>query len=591
MGIVEDDIEQLRTATDVVAVISEYTQLKKVGRAFQGLCPFHSEKSPSFSVNPEDGLYYCFGCGVGGDAITFVREKEQLDFVEAVEMLAAKSGISLRYTDSNEGEDRKRRAALHNIVAKAVDWYHDCLLSGERSGAARSYLRSRGYTGDIVRRYQIGWAPDGWDTLARALGLSKADLVDSGLGFINRAGRQQDAFRERVMFPIYDASGTAVGFGGRKLPEAEGPKYKNSSESSVYSKSRVLYGLSQAKTAIVEADEVIVCEGYTDVIGFDQAGLGRAVATCGTSLTDDHVKLLSRFARRIVVAFDADAAGQNAAARFYGWERTHQLDVRVVAMPDGVDPGDMARTDPEGLADAVANARPFLEFRVDRAIGAIDRSTAEGRAKAAESAVAMVAEHPDPLVRDQYAMTVASRCQFEPNLIRSMLASGSTTGLSTERSGRTMRRRAPRDSPEMEALRLAIHRSDEAATMLVPELFDDELCATTFDLISQYDSLHEVISIGGPEVAEMVQRLAVENSTAEVLDVAGRLWERYIQRQIEFCRLEARGADLEEYAHLTQEMKWYRLRLEELRDPDQQASVVQGLLSWLNEDLQDLVSD
>jgi DNA primase len=394
-----------------------------------------------------------------------------------------------------------------------------------------------------------------------------------------------------VLFPIFDPQGHPVGFGGRVMPGSDGPKYKNSAESAVYAKSRVLYGLHWAKTEIVEADEVIVCEGYTDVIGFAAAGAGRAVATCGTALTEDHVKLLRRFARRVVLAFDADAAGQSAAARFYEWERAHDLDVAVADLPAGVDPADLAQTDPDRLVAAVAGARPFLEFRVDRALNGADRSSGEGRARAAEQALAMVAEHPDPLVRDHYAMTVASRCQFEPDLIRSMLRDGAGRGRGWGGAGRldtARRREARRDTPELEALRLAVHRRDEIVKLLVPELFTDELCATVHDLLGRFATLHEVIDSGGPEVAELVHRLSVEESEADAMDVASRLWERYLDRQIEQCRLAARTADTDAYAQLVDDMKWFRLRREDLREPDRKASTVEGLLGWVLEDSEEI---
>jgi DNA primase len=521
VGIVDEDIARVRETTDVVAVIAEYTQLKRVGRAFKGLCPFHGERSPSFSVSADDGLYYCFGCGVGGDVITFVREKEQLDFVGAVEWLAGRCGVNLRYTETGQGEDRRRKTALQNVLDRAVDWYHDRLLTGADAGPARGYLRQRGYDGEIVRRYRLGWAPEGWDQLARSLRLSNDDLTDSGLGFINRRGRQQDAFRGRILFPIFDPQGQPVGFGGRIMPGGDGAKYKNSAESAVYAKSRVLYGLHWAKSAIVEADEVIVCEGYTDVIGFASAGAATAVATCGTALTDDHVKLLRRFARRVVLAFDADTAGQNAAARFYEWEKAHDLDVAVADLPAGLDPGELAQSDPERLLAAVSGARSFLDFRVDRAINGVDRSTGEGRARAAEQALVMVAEHPDPLVRDQYAMTVASRCHFEPDLIRSMLREGPSR-TARARLGAPKRVEALRNTPELEALRLAVHRQDEITKLLVPELFTDELCGLVHDLLGKYETLHDVIEHGGPEVAELVHRLSVEETDAEAVEEASR---------------------------------------------------------------------
>jgi len=590
VGIVDEDIARVREATDMVAVVSEYTQLRRVGRRWNGLCPFHVERSPSFSVNAEEGLYYCFGCGVRGDVITFVQEKELLDFVGAVEWLANKAHITLRYTDTGQSEDRKRKARLHDVLADAVDWYHKRLLDAPDAGAARGYLRQRGLNGEAVRHYRIGWAPDGYDQLARALRLSNQDLIDSGLGFMNRKGRQQDAFRARVLFPIFDATGQAVGFGGRILPGGEGPKYKNSAESSVYAKSRILYGLNWAKTDIVAADEVIVCEGYTDVIGFARVGIGRAVATCGTALTEEHVRLLRRFARRVVLAFDADSAGQNAAARFYEWEKAHDLDVAVIDLPSGVDPGELSINDPERLVAGVTGARPFLEFLVDRAIAGIDRSTAEGRARAAEKALAMVAEHPDPLVRDQYVMMVAGRCQFEPDLIRSMLrqapqrASGGN-GAAGERGGFTVARpRVLKDNAELEALRLATHRRDEIVQLLVPELFTDDLCATVYDLVTTHPTLREAIEHGGPEVAGLVQRLSVEESDADPSDVAARLWERYLQRQIEQCRMSAREADGEAYAQLVEDMRWLRLRLEDLRESDRRAGAVACLLAWVLED-------
>ncbi|HEX9968507.1 MAG TPA: CHC2 zinc finger domain-containing protein, partial [Acidimicrobiales bacterium] len=241
MGIVGEDVARVRAATDFVHVASEHIALRRVGRRYVGLCPFHAEKSPSFSVNAEEGLYYCFGCQAKGDVITFVREVEHLDFAEAVERLAARAGIQLRYDDAAEGKDRQRRSRLIEAMEKAVDWYHERLLSSPDAAAARGYLRSRGYDGETVRAFRIGWAPDEWHALASALKLPDDVLQDTGLGFLNRYHRQTDAFRGRVMFPIFDASGKPVAFGGRILPGGEGPKYKNSPETPIYSKSRTLY--------------------------------------------------------------------------------------------------------------------------------------------------------------------------------------------------------------------------------------------------------------------------------------------------------------------------------------------------------------
>jgi DNA primase len=424
MGIEAEDVERVRAASDIVAVVSQYTPLKRVGRSFSGICPFHAEKSPSFSVNPEKGLYYCFGCQAGGDVITFVREVEHTDFAGAVERLATKLGITLRYTEKDEGEAHRRRRRLLEAVERAVEVYHDRLLTGPDAGAARAYLRSRGFDGDAVRRYRLGWAPESWDTLAKALRLSDDDWRDAGLGGLNRNGRQYDHFRNRLLFPIFDASGRAIGFGGRILPGGDGPKYKNTPDCALYHKSRVLYGLNWAGAEAARLGEIVVCEGYTDVIAFQRSGVERAVATCGTALTEEHVRELTRYAKRVVLAFDADNAGQAAAAKFYAWERELDISVAVAALPQGVDPADLGREDPAALAASVTDARPFLEFRLERLFGAADLRSAEGRARAAEAAVVLVAEHPSDLVRDQYLMRIADRCQVDVARLRGRLAAG-----------------------------------------------------------------------------------------------------------------------------------------------------------------------
>ncbi|MDQ2648984.1 MAG: DNA primase, partial [Actinomycetota bacterium] len=416
MGIVDEDIAAVRTATDLVALITQYTQLRRSGQRWVGLCPFHAEKTPSFNVNQELGFYRCWGCQARGDAITFVREMEHIDFVAAIELLAGRAGVTLRYTDEGQGEGRKKRARLVKAVEQAVDWYHERLLSAPDASVARKYLRERGLTGDDVRAFRVGWAPEAWDELVKALKLPSDLIVETGLGYLNRGGRPTDAFRGRILFPIFDANGDAVGFGGRVMPGGEGPKYKNTPETALYQKSKLLYALNWSKTRIVQDDRAIVCEGYTDVIGFARAGIPAAVATCGTALTEEHVRLLRRYARRLVLAFDADAAGQAAAERFYQWEKDHEIEVAVADLPPGVDPADLAGDDPDRLLAAVDNAVPFLKFRVDRVLLAGRLDTAEGRARAAEAAIEVIREHPSALVRDQYVMEVAGRCRVEPQM-------------------------------------------------------------------------------------------------------------------------------------------------------------------------------
>ena len=601
MGVVDEDIAAVKTATDLVAVVGQYTQGKQVGRRWVGLCPFHGEKTPSFSVNREDGLWMCFGCQKSGDAITFVREIEHLDFVGAVEWLAARSGVTLRYTTDDEGASRQKRKRLHEAMERAVDWYNERLLTGPDAGPARGYLRSRGLDGDIVRRYRLGWAPAAWDEMVKALRLPDDVLVATGLGFKNRSGRSTDAFRGRLLFPIFDPEGRAVAFGGRVLPGDEGPKYKNSPETELYSKSRVLYGLNWHKSDIVgagAAGEVIVCEGYTDVIGFARAGIPRAVATCGTALTEDHVKLLARFAKRIVLAFDADAAGQGAADRFAAWEARYELEVCVADLPPGKDPGDLAQSDPARLEAAVerlaewrpglVGAKPYLAFRLDRVLAAGDLGSVEGRARAAKAGVEVLAGTTDALVRDPYLMKLADFCRVDVEQLRRQLQER------TRRGGREAR--VPVDvrppsaggevhGAEVEALVLLVQRRDDTLPWLADELFvDDRHLAVYWALAAEPDlnRARELLASTDPGAAEVLARVAVLDTEAEPSDVGARLIDLAGGRRLAELQAEARvAADPLVLAGPTARL---RLALEAVRDPARLSQGAADVLALLREE-------
>ncbi len=627
MGIVDEDIAKVRAATDFVALAGEHLALRRVGTRWIGLCPFHTEKSPSFSVNNELGVYYCYGCGAKGDAITFVREIEHLDFVEAVEKLAARASISLRYDSEATGRDQLRRGRIHETLDAAITWYSDRLISSKDAGAARAYLRhQRGYDGDVVRRYRLGWAPEGWDRLIKEAGLPASALVDAGLATVDEQGRYTDFFRGRILFPIFEAGGRPVGLGGRILPGGRGPKYKNTSNTAVYDKSRVLYGLNWAKKAVVEKDQVVVCEGYTDVIGMQLAGVGEAVATCGTALADGHVKLLTGFARKLVLAYDADAAGQAAAERFYEWEARYKVDIRVLSLPSGTDPADLAQKDPEELARAVDEARPYLGFRLDRLFARADLSTPEGRARAAGEAMALVAEHPNVLVRDQYLMQVADHCRVEPDRLRQMAAQ-TPAPASTAAPGRTgpgfvgaggqpgspdrLSSEPPRDSarlgrqppaadegtdngrsrvdlsgPEIEALRLAVHHPEKVATRLERVLFAHPIAQSAFEALSSSSTLHDAIDNADPQAADLLQRLAVEESDADADDVMIRLVSRAGQRVLRDLQAEMRQAAPADQGAYSATVAWLKMALETMKSDDvtMRASAIEaeeGLVGWI----------
>ena len=561
MALPQEEIAQVRAATDLVGLISEEVALKKSGNRWTGLCPFHGEKTPSFSVNAEEGLFYCFGCQKSGDAISWVRERQGLEFIDAVRLLADRAGITLH--EDAGGSDRKERAQLLDAMERAVEFYHQRLLTSPDASAARSYLRSRGYDGEVVRSFRLGWAPDDWDQLARHLKVSNRVLEDAGLGFTNRRGRAQDFLRARVVFPICDTGGRPIAMGGRILPPAPGqpppdrpqPKYKNTSETSIYSKRRTLYALNWAKKQVVETGEIIVCEGYTDVIAFFEAGMPRAVATCGTALAEEHFQTMRNFAKRIVLAYDGDAAGQSATGRVYEWERRHEIDVAVCELPPGTDPAELAREDPAALQAAVEGAKPFLAFRVDRALALADLSTPEGRAKAAEAGLAAVAEHPDTLVRDQYVMGIADRCHLDPTLVRERLA-GHVAG---ERTAPAPRGRpvqveepwpdeppdlempfeemptGPVDKSGLEALRVAVHLPALVVDRLEPFLFLDVDQRAAFEALLAATSLNQAIDEAPPGAAAVLRRVVVEEPSIDTSltdDPVGAVVAQLVRRSV-----------------------------------------------------------
>ncbi len=585
MGIVADDIAKVRAATDIVAIIAEHTEIKRSGRQWMARCPLHGERTPSLSVAPEKGVYYCFGCQRSGDVITFVQEIEGLDFAGAVEMLAGRAGIHLRYTSADESAARSRRSRLLEAVAKARDFYHQRLLDGRDAGPARNYLRSRGYDGDLVRRWKLGWAPDGWDRLARHLGLSDEDLRDSGLGLVNSRGGQYDFFRSRVLFPIVDERGDVVGFGGRVMPGADGPKYLNTStDATTYDKSRVLYGLYEHRKQIVKAGQAVVCEGYTDVIGCAEAGIELAVATCGTALTEEHVRLLKRFsADRLALAFDADAAGAAAAGRVYAWERKFELEVLVADLPAGQDPGDLARTDPDALHRAVEKAVPLLQFRVDRALAGADLSTIESRARSAERAVTVVNEHPDPMVRDPHVMKIAGQCRVDPDHLRRFAAGGPSMAPRLDDGGNATAA-VDRLTPEDEALQLAIHHSAEVTNSLHATLFGDPVHREAFKALMDEGGVVAASDRVSPQAARLLHRLAVDAGTATVDDVLARVARLSARRAMNDLRRTAASADdaaLRQQCSLS--VAWLKSQSERLDERTTRTEALAVLLPWLIE--------
>lgn len=403
--ILREDVERVRLANDLVTVASERVALKRSGRRFVARCPFHDEKTPSFSINPELGRYYCFGCQASGDVIQFVADLDGLDFVSAVEVLAQRGGVELHYENESAADRSRRRMKprLTECLAAAIDHHHELLLRSPDAAAARAYLSSRGFGKEIAAEFRIGWASSEWDTCCRHLksaGFREEEVRGCGVGLESSRGNLIDQLRSRVVFPIFDAQGQPVALAGRVLEAGtDQPKYKNSPETDLYKKSRTLYGLNWARADVVSMGEVVVVEGYTDVIGFHQAGVKRTVATCGTALGEDHLRLIKQYTPRVVLAFDADAAGQMATERVFDVTAKLGLDVWVATMPPGRDPADVAAEGPEAVAAVLERRRPLLEFKLDRELARAELGSASGEARALDAAARVIAMHPDTAVR------------------------------------------------------------------------------------------------------------------------------------------------------------------------------------------------
>ena len=508
-----EDIDRVRQATNLVELVGAVTKVKRSGRSHMAICPFHQEKSPSMSIDPGRGLYHCFGCQKGGDVFTFLEETQGLDFNEAVEELARRAGIHLE-SDPEAGRRRGRRNALHEAVRRAIEVYHERLKTGPDAGQARAYLRSRGYDGDVVDEYRIGFAPDEWEVLVKELragGIGEQTMIDAGLARRGRGGRVYDYFRGRVMFPIHDLRGDPVGFGGRIL-SGDGAKYVNSPDSSIYNKSRLLYGLDRARAAITQSGRSVVVEGYTDVIGLHQAGIPEAVATCGTALTDEHFDLLRRFSERVVLAFDADEAGAEAARRTSELEAPVRLDLdmRVAVMPDGGDPADIVQAGRvDELRQAIDSARPLLQFRLEREVARIDLSEPEGRARALHSAAAQLGRVGDPIARREYERFVARLLGVELDDVARAVGSP-RRGRAPQ--GRPTRDSSPRRRLESDLLRLMISNPAGAGEVVAALFQEPDLRAAAEILEANREPGKGEVDVSALEVEPQMRSLLLAHA-------------------------------------------------------------------------------
>ena len=555
------DIDRVREATDLVELISEVTKVKKSGRSYMAVCPFHQEKTASMSIDRGQGLYHCFGCGKGGDVFDFIQETQGVNFPEALDILARKAGIQL-IADPEAAQKRGRRQAAVDAIRRAVDVYHGRLKTAPEAGSARAYLRGRGYDVDLIDQWKIGFAGVEWDTLSKTLksaGVGDKAMTDGGLARRGRHGLY-DFFRGRLMFPINDVRGDPVGFGGRRIEDVDAQhtnnpdaKYVNSPDSVVYHKSRVLFGLDRARRPMAEQDQAVIVEGYTDVIAMHQAGVDTAVATCGTALGDDHFDLLRRFTEKVVLAFDSDEAGEKAALRSDELESPFRLDLdlRVVVMPDGLDPADLVQEGrSDELAKAVAEARPLLEQRIDHEVSKFDLTGPEGRARALHAAAQQLRRVNDQIARREYARYVARLIGVELSTVEDAVRTGGRRQQSRDATSE-----APLDRAESELLRVVLTNPPDLGEV-TPSDFTDPRLRSAFEAISGVlatlppgDPV-DVASMSDPDAQSVLRALVMDTSPMpEWSEMQERLHARRVDNEIDSIEAELANLELGSEAH------------------------------------------
>lgn len=563
-----EDIDELRTRARIEEIVSGYVSLRPAGVDSQkGLCPFHDEKTPSFHVRPSVGRWHCFGCGEGGDVISFVEKIEHIPFVEAVELLARKCGMELHYEEEGHGGRREQasgpsRSRLIDAHRVAAEFYI-AQLHTPAGETGRRMLAERGFDSDAVAHYSIGYSPDSWDALLKELrghGFNEREIAASGLASQGNRG-MYDRFRNRLMWPIFSITGDPIGFGARKLSDEDnGPKYLNTPETSIYKKSQVLYGLNLARKAIASERRVVVVEGYTDVMAAQLAGIDCAVATCGTAFGTEHIKIVRRligdganpaagvmlsdgrsYGGEVIFTFDGDTAGQKAALRAFQEDQSFAAQTFVAVAHNGMDPCEvrMVHGD-EGVRHVVSNRRPLFEFAITSVLKDLPLETAEGRTAGLRAAAPMVASIRDRVLRGEYTRQLSGWLGMDETVVR-MAVAGARRHTQRHSDSEPARGNAggaeqPVLLPPREQLRDPVERVEREALEVYLQLPGyaaqagmDELPSQTFT-VPVHRRVHEAIrAVGGTHCYS--QRLASLGEADAAADAAATAW--YVERVAE----------------------------------------------------------
>ena len=539
----EEKISEIRDRSSILEVVSDYVSLKKTGKNFRGLCPFHSERTPSFMVNEEKQIFHCFGCGEGGDVFAFLMKAGNFSFPQAAEELARRYGVKLPSRDLSLAQKKEmaQREVFFQINEMASEYFYDLLTRREEGEEGRRYLSQRGISQEIISEHRLGYSADRWDGLVRYLEEKKASLeLAWKLGLIfpkkkvgdstPREGRRldsaswYDAFRGRVLFPIFDLHQRIVGFGGRVIREGQ-PKYLNSPESSIYHKGEVLYGLQVAKRYTKEKDCVIIAEGYFDLLTLHQYGLKHSVATLGTALTTQHIRTLKRYTKNLIIVFDADQAGVQATLRSLPLFLEEEVAGKTIVLPKGEDPdGFLRKGNLEDFEKRVEHAVPLVDFFFERLMKTNDVKTVDGKVRVAKEGVALLSKIPDKIRRDFYTKALAERLDVKESFLYEMLRSSPQPRFkaSEDLKERFVEKGFPR-SEEM-VVRLMVHH---------PEMIS---------MVSEEGILREFESPILQKIGEEIEGLYLKKGRFDVAETLGFL-EGDLQRRL--CEFVFQGSGLE----------------------------------------------
>ncbi|MFN7982320.1 MAG: DNA primase [Vicinamibacterales bacterium] len=580
-------IDDLRLHANIVQVVQEYVSLKRAGRVYKGLCPFHGEKTPSFQVDPEKAFFYCFGCQRGGDVFKFIELQENLGFADAVRLLAQKIGMSLpEPTDEDPAarQDAGRREALLKMHEVAVAYFRE-QLEGAAGGRAREQLRERGVTAQTIETLGLGYAPQAREGLRGRLqkqGFAKDLLLQSGLVVQRDTGEIVDRFRNRLMIPIYRDTGSVIAFGGRSMESDQVPKYLNSPETPIYSKSRTLYGLNFTKASIKKLGYAVIVEGYFDYAQVFQSGAAPVVATCGTALTSTQAQLLRRFTSRVVLSFDPDAAGQGAAAKSSDLLVSEGFEVNVLALNKGEDPDTFIRRNgADAYRERLKTSRPYLEYLLDQGALGVDFTRDDSRRQYVAKMLEIAARIPEATARDQFADRIAHRAQITEDVVRAEI-----------RKAAVQKRQvvAPRDVPSASQVKHAergliwalVHNSSEGLEALATLEPDDVSHLATRDILDMAKSLQASTAADAihsallqrlsTEHAQLVARIATAPSApAPAMECARALkrlrYEREraaVQREIDHLQRQGSAASNSEIDALLRKKNDLGLKIEQL---------------------------